>query len=253
MAWGITTRHLSSLNSYAQALKHFNDTAPFRGSTHRPLGNRREKHKSLYMRNDGTEAIAMRLYQTDLATFFPDGTAKLEVYDSAASSAFIHYYLPPGVTVTSHQSKMGFSTKVGGGEFLRPVTGTLDFKDGRLLNPENVQRFERSFIDRKASAQVRKLLAPFDHWAKILLKLKGGRMDHDRQQEQLNQRDFARLLERDVIPEANYLQLLNSSHTSWHGITADTLLEIREMAYKAADVYLSEPLPFGATPQKARN
>ena len=76
MFGGITD--LPELHSYEQALGHYTQIKPLRGSNNvRPIcktkNGRRKKHMQIIKRDD---AIACRLYDTDVVTFYKDGTVE---------------------------------------------------------------------------------------------------------------------------------------------------------------------------------
>jgi hypothetical protein len=100
---------MPQLRSYEQALEHYESIKPIRGSNNlRPIcattNGRRKKHMQIIKRDD---AIACRLYDTDVLTFYKDGT--VEYYSGGyvsntthafASSIFNHVYFGTKKEVT---------------------------------------------------------------------------------------------------------------------------------------------------------
>ena len=100
---------MPQLRSYEQALKHYESIKPIRGSNNlRPIcattNGRRKKHMQIIKRDD---AIACRLYNTDVLTFYKDGV--VEYYSGGyisnsthafASSIFNHVHFCTKQSVT---------------------------------------------------------------------------------------------------------------------------------------------------------
>src|SRR5574343_1125904 len=86
----INTREIPSLNSYGDALRHWENTKPWRGQPDyiKPLGNR--AHRSKTMRMGNNEQIHCTLYRTDVVTFFKDGTIEVDnSYRSRSTDQFM--------------------------------------------------------------------------------------------------------------------------------------------------------------------
>ena len=99
MFGGITD--LPQLHSYETALGHYTQIKPIRGSNNvRPIcktkNGRRKKHMQIIKRDD---AIACRLYDTDVVTFYKDGTVEYHSggYASNTTHAFVSGILYPYV------------------------------------------------------------------------------------------------------------------------------------------------------------
>ena len=100
---------MPQLRSYEQALKHYESIKPIRGSNNlRPIcattNGRRKKHMQIIKRDD---AVACRLYDTDVLTFYKDGV--VEYYSGGyisnsthafASSIFNHVHFCTKQSVT---------------------------------------------------------------------------------------------------------------------------------------------------------
>ena len=103
MFGGITD--LPQLHSYETALGHYTQIKPIRGSNNvRPIcktkNGRRKKHMQIIKRDD---AIACRLYDTDVVTFYKDGTVEYHSggYVSNTTHAFASGILFPNVWFAS--------------------------------------------------------------------------------------------------------------------------------------------------------
>ena len=107
MFGGITD--LPQLHSYESALGHYTQIKPIRGSNNvRPIcktkNGRRKKHMQIIKRDD---AIACRLYDTDVLTFYKDGTVEYHsgghvsnTTHAFASSIFNHVHFSTKKEVT---------------------------------------------------------------------------------------------------------------------------------------------------------
>jgi hypothetical protein len=111
MFGGITD--LPELHSYEQALGHYTQIKPLRGSNNvRPIcktkNGRRKKHMQIIKRD---EAIACRLYDTDVVTFYKDGTVEFNSggFISNTTHSFASGILFPHVW---------FATKLGNTEVM---------------------------------------------------------------------------------------------------------------------------------------
>lgn len=105
MFGGITD--LPRLHSYETALGHYTQIKPIRGSNNvRPIcktkNGRRKKHMQIIKRDD---AVACRLYDTDVLTFYKDGTVEYHSggYASITTHAFASSILE-GVLFNTRQS-----------------------------------------------------------------------------------------------------------------------------------------------------
>lgn len=81
-------KHLN-IGSYEQAHDKWASITPIRGRSTdvRPLFRRRNDNAVVY-KDDRTQSIRFRLYQTDVVTFNTDGTVDLEPYPSRSTNSF---------------------------------------------------------------------------------------------------------------------------------------------------------------------
>lgn len=119
--WSITTTDLPRLGTYAEALRIYNKTAPWRGDADknkRPLGNRRKHHMTFRQLEDGS--IACKLYWTDVVTFHPDDTVTLVPHESQSTNSFANTLMGwnsglsakfPAVVVTTPEGRRVYRLK----------------------------------------------------------------------------------------------------------------------------------------------
>ena len=160
--------------SYEQAVARHNSIVPIRGrsSDVRPLGKRR--NENLTIRMDPKERVLVRLYQTDVVVYNPDGTIELEPYASSLTNELVRHLLSRAVT-PNYTSKVGpaLCAKDADGTqrwFRIPDYAVLD-KDHRLIGGS--EPFTRYRIDRKASneALARSGFRQFSLWLTALIRI----------------------------------------------------------------------------------
>jgi hypothetical protein len=106
MAYSINTNDFPRIASYADARAHFDKVKPFRNNTcERPIGTRSHKHKNMRLLDD--ESIAFRLYQTDCATWHPDGSITIIGYPSTSTTSFISSLVPSAISHMQGRSDWG--------------------------------------------------------------------------------------------------------------------------------------------------
>lgn len=134
---------MPDLLNYEQALAHYNNTKPIRGSDIRPIcegaNGRRKKHMQICKRGD---VVACRLYRTDLLEFHPNGDIFITTGEwcSQSSLHFINALLPYGMwaNIQNHKAVLTkvkpeqrhegkperLEYSIGAGLTLRHVEGT---------------------------------------------------------------------------------------------------------------------------------
>lgn len=84
-------RDIPALSNYAEALRHWEKTRPWRGHSAndpRPLGQRSHRAKTIRLGNN--EQVHCTLYRTDVVTFYKDGTVEVDNdYKSRSTDDFI--------------------------------------------------------------------------------------------------------------------------------------------------------------------
>lgn len=97
MSFSIDTYGLPAIESYADALKKWNNTKPWRGYSDdhpRPLDrNRAKKHMTIYL-DPASEDIRLHLHSTDVVIYHKDGSITLNPYTSVSTDKFANDLLP---------------------------------------------------------------------------------------------------------------------------------------------------------------
>lgn len=104
MAFQYSCSQSIECNSYADALALYNDRKPWRrgDANIRPLESRKKKHATVRMLDD--KSIAFQLHATDVLTYRPDDSIKIQPYASNSTDAFFSTVTPSNVWAhfTSH-------------------------------------------------------------------------------------------------------------------------------------------------------
>ena len=143
-------------DSYADALKYWTKTKPWRGETEetdeRPLKHRRYRNTGVRKRPDG--AILFRLHSTDVVTFWPDNSVTVHVYNSVTTAEFINKIGPSWMTAS-------FSSRGTSGLLeIRSRIYPADSGDRVTIQADRtvtgVDSWRRYVVNRKRSNAVRK-------------------------------------------------------------------------------------------------
>ena len=128
---------LPQIHSYEEALGHYAQIKPIRGSNNlRPIcktkNGRRKKHMEIVRRDD---AVACRLYDTDVLTFFKDGTIEYNsgTWITNSTHSFASAILYPHVGFWTKQGHTEVSigpTTTAGSYHIGPNQTIKDLVDG---------------------------------------------------------------------------------------------------------------------------
>jgi len=145
----------ASILSYEAALQRHNSIAPIRGRSTdvRPVAQRRNDNFTIRL-DPKDQSVAVRLYQTDIIVYRPDGTIELEPYASRLTDDAVSCILRGGVT-PQYDSPVGpvlWAKAPDSNGFKRgyriPDFAVLD-KDFRLI--AGAKPFTKFTVDRKLS------------------------------------------------------------------------------------------------------
>ena len=172
MGFSINPHHLPMLRDYNKADAWEKAIKPIRGSTIKPLGDRRMQQMQILRQGEGTpeERIACRLYGTDCVTFYKDGRIHLNHGNYATQSTvrFIDKVFPYGrVSVRDTHVQLHLS----GGVYRIPSEG-LWVGSGTTI--QNIVPFRVHTINRAAAKAVRGKYAAFKQYAVQMCKLLNG-------------------------------------------------------------------------------
>ena len=187
------------IQSYARALKRYNDIAPIAGkglnAGIRPLGARNRPW--LLIDKGSDDQIVCTLYRTDVVTFHPDGLVKINSggYNTRTTCSFI-------------QEVLGVATRIMDNKIIVSLSGRQYTLDGELLlrytegwevlNP-TVSYVHT--INRKVINKARKELEPFMQYLRGSVKLRD---------------EFVYLEERDTLKDSLFEMGINAdSPVQW--------------------------------------
>lgn len=174
------------LRSYTDAANREASIKPIRGRAHefKPLGPRRKHHVNI--RKDTNGNIIVRMWNTDIITYCPDGEVLVYGYTSLTTHQVLRTVL--GVGVFSHRNESYINcffdpeyTKQRGTDTNNVIYGALplpsgglshfEFIDNRLVNMRPTFP-EKQRIDRKAASAARKPYKDFIKYAEGVIKLR---------------------------------------------------------------------------------
>jgi hypothetical protein len=177
--YSIDPRDVRTFNNYTQASEWEKQVKPIRGSNPplKPLGKRNKKH--INIRREGDD-ILVRLYQTDVVTYKPDGSIIINPsgYSTQSTVKLMYAVLPWGPNPhlfkdrvwmrgeyedehgTVHFGKFMVNSKEGATLTYNPIT-----RNYRILNPDPVYTHK---INRKNKRLAYEPYQDFINWTKAI-------------------------------------------------------------------------------------
>jgi len=183
---------LPTLRSFEDALAHFKSITPIRGSELRPLcrttNGRRKKHvqivHSLHPAGDPMEAVACRLYNTDVITFYAGGDIVINTggYANSTTHNFInailwrriHAHTQKGFTVISVYGGDPKSVYGGGPKAVLKAPSpkiTIRLQNGEVCFPDTQAGFTAYYLKRAPYLFRQREIAPFRKFARACAKM----------------------------------------------------------------------------------
>lgn len=214
------------LRTYAQALDWFEKTTPIRGKGRnagiKPLGHRNRpwfQIRKVEMLS-GEVAVACRLYDTDVVTFYPDNTivVKTDGYASQTTANFIRDVLPIGASIYDRSVVAYLSGnrqyRVGKRLVLKLEEGGRDYE---------VVEYEKSYtytLNRKELNKLRKETEPFRTYAVGITKLLDGvfEKEDDEEIEALTPRRWGSGATKVAAKQALDKLLQKEDDGNWHSV-----------------------------------
>jgi len=166
----MSTRKLKSLYDYHSAEVYLAATKPVRTSGLVPLCENRKDHRRFNIRRLPDNAIACRLYNTDVVTYYPDGSTRVDTsWGSAMTNGFANCY----TTAACYTRRRKPIVSTGGQSFLCPKGGVLISADGTIRPEYNpalaAQRVK--VLRRGAVAEAARAMKPFLQYAASMAAL----------------------------------------------------------------------------------
>ena len=175
MSFGINGNDLPFIRSYKRAKEQYDSITPIRGTTTRPLGDRRKKHQRIEVapRNAaGAAGLACVLYRTACVTYYEDGTIYLAPggYISQSTCRFIESIAPVS-DVRMDKRRDCLVVRVAGGEYQCGNDGLWLKQNETGYVPIDPVPFKITLVNRAAMREVKKQYAAFMQYAVGLGKL----------------------------------------------------------------------------------
>jgi len=168
---------LPTLRCYADALAHFRNIKPIRGTNIRPIcrtpNGRRKKHMTIGFADEGREAIACTLHDTNVLEFYPDGEIRITINGWATQSTvcFLNGLLPSNIygRIRKNQVVITYTKSEYGrdhihrtsSEYVVPHDTCLRFRSGDEWEPINPPVNKSYVLNRKAMSKRYKPVEPF--------------------------------------------------------------------------------------------
>lgn len=215
-----------SINSYAYFEELYAGVKPIRGRSVevRPIGERRRDWEQIVRRfqPDGSVSYAVRLYQTDVVEYYPNGdvVVRTKGWHTPSTAEFIAMHSP--FACWKQDNKLWVRVR----ETVYPIGDELRFKQvgEHKYEPTELVVINKKVVDREKSKAAREPLKPFMKWAKTFLKMSDGWVMHETCKEGLGWSEDERgyvtrgmsvgdvykmlTTQQDVQPDAVYLKAL---------------------------------------------
>ena len=175
MGFFISTADIPTLGNWAAAEHHERTVTPIRGKTVKPLG-KRSNHHTMKIERREDDAIACRLYNRDVVTFYKDGRVGLKHQGRNTQSTvkFATAVLDHGLHVGMRGGNMVLhqlaTNQRSYAVWVIPSEGLMLDAAGTPMNPVPCAVHQ---IDRKGAKQARQLYAAFTTQVVAMCKLIG--------------------------------------------------------------------------------
>lgn len=249
MSFQTNTNGVPVLRNYAEAVLWEKLVTPIRGRSPecKPLGDRKKTHASIRREN---EDIIVRIYQTDIVRYKPDGTVIIRQggHESMATRAYLNAVLPlwfttfQGQTVWSHH---------GLHHLLHAREDNIFRLEGNNVSPEftNPKPCIIHCKDRAGIKAVRAKYAAFRKYVRNIEKLMGGKIDIiERVGREYLTPDALLALASSDEPEQRYKALAYLAWVNqWRSGRADVLAQLDKIMFlnHRDEVFVKATLPPG--------
>lgn len=240
--YSIDTRQLPRISSFDEAKARWEAVTPIRGSTLRPIGDRRKKHMQIVKYDEDT--YSCRLYQTDLVTYKSNGDVIINFggWNTLSSRKFVERVIPWRYSIRTNKSRLHIVDHQNYKAYYIPDNSPVTIRaDGHVVGA--LQPI-KCVVDREATAEVRRVYKPFLAWAKQFIALMGSEVFATVSEEEKRKAyPYARLAikHHDIIKEADYIQILlglsilSGSQSTWYLCREETALKVE---YKPIHDYI---------------
>lgn len=253
--FAIKTTYIPNIRYFEEAQDVYNGVKPWMDLDEdlygRPLERRAAKHKAIRKHHDGS--ISLRLHDTEMVTYHPNGEVTIRTYDSKSSFAFMDCVEPYGLEAYSVGGDMWIrmTDKDGEHQYYREGKERLRFKPvgvsrWELMNPESVQRHNTSVLNRKRYNEVvkNKHFKEWCAWLRVQVAMGANVKEIRAYDGKKANSETIRKLFRGELPTEEYRLLLNHVHVE------DAIEAVRNIACNMHGVIDEVPVPIGQLPKK---
>jgi hypothetical protein len=239
---GFSARPDFRVMNFMEAEHRYNNITPIRGTTIRPLGDRRAKHIHIVKEDDDT--YECYYYNTAVATFHRDGRIvyKTDGYNTVSTANIITAFAPYGYYAYKYNNiiQMYHDQKyyiVENGFTYNTITGELS----GLRTPT------KQLVDRAATKEKRESTLPFLHFARGFMEVLNMDVPYDPSARYSSHIiNFYR--NPSEFSEDQYLDLLSAFvyEDSWNGNWGKSFKLVKAKIQRVFTVYREVEIPIGS-------
>ena len=232
----------SHIGSFADIERRYAQIVPIRGTTCRPIDNRRVKTMEIIKHSD--DSYSCRYYNTDCVTYFRDGTIQVQCggWQSQSTKDFIDACLPAPYSARMVHSAIHIADRNAIKEY-RLGSTPITIKDGVFTGA--VPNYKQ-LVDKPATKLSRAKYMPFIAFAKSFMVTLGMEVPRPDDNSSIwHSNKF--ICNPELYTEDDYLDILGEfAYMRWYKSTpSKTFKQIKNMLYRIGTVYRPVELPIG--------
>lgn len=237
---------IADFADFAGAEAKYHNTKPIRGNPDdiRPLGSRSAQHMRIVKHNENS--YSCRLYNTDVATFYRDGTIEYETggWNTTSTANFMDACMPKGWGASKFNNCIQAFHSPTGNYYVVQNGFTIDTNTGDVSGARTPTK---EVVNREESKQKREAYKPFLVFAKTFMEVLNMQVPLDRETYYECHRKASKFLyDASLVSEEHWLEVLSVlAYTSYWDNTAVSFNQVKAKIYKANTVYDTINLPIG--------
>lgn len=169
--YSINAKQIPRISSFTEAKARWESVTPIRGTSLRPLGDRRKQHMQIVKHDEDT--YSCRLYYTDLVTYKSNGDVIVNFggWNTISSRKFIERILSHRYLIDNYKTKLHIRDIQNSKVYYIPNNSPVTIREnGHIIGA--LQPIKQ-VVDREATAAIRRVYKPFLAWAKQFIALMG--------------------------------------------------------------------------------
>jgi len=240
---GFSARPDFKVKSFVDAEHKYHSIIPIRGTTIRPLGDRRAKHLHIVKEDD--ETYLCYYYNTAVATFHRDGRIvyKTDGYNTVSTANVITAFAPYGYYACKYNNiiQMYHDEKY----YIVENGFTYNTKTGEL---SGLRTPTKQLVDREATKEKREGTLPFLHFARGFMEVLNMDVPYDDNRTIRNNHIINFYSNPSEFSEEQYLDLLSAFvyEDSWNGNWAKSFKQVKTKIQRVFTVYREVEIPIGS-------